>query len=76
MGFPAAASWNTGGDWTNTVSGAVIATPGIRGITGDTVLIGPAAVGDVDLTASVPAWRESRSTPQAVRQLPRAAAVR
>jgi autotransporter-associated beta strand protein len=49
-----AAAWTTQGDWQDAVSGDVIAAPGVRGITGDTVLVGPSAAGDIDLDGVSP----------------------
>jgi autotransporter-associated beta strand protein len=50
----AAAPWTANGDWENTVSGSAIAAPGLRGIAGDTVLLGPSAAGPVDLNGASP----------------------
>ena len=49
-----AAPWTTSGDWKSTVSGTAIAAPGVRGITGDTVLFGSSVVGAVDLNGASP----------------------
>ena len=48
-----AASW-TAAYWENTVSGNTIAAPGVRGITGDTIMVGSAATGNIDLNGASP----------------------
>ena len=49
-----AAAWTTSGDWKDTVSGSAVAAPGLRGIVGDTILLGPSALGAVDLNGASP----------------------
>ena len=47
-------SWSTNGDWVDTVSGAAIAPPGLRGAVGDTVLISSAAGSTITLDGANP----------------------
>jgi autotransporter-associated beta strand protein len=49
-----AASWTAAGDWEDSVSGSVIADPGLRGAVGDTVLFAPSAAGTVELNGASP----------------------
>ena len=49
-----AASWTASGDWTSTISDTAIAAPGLRGISGDTIVFAAAAVGAVDLNGASP----------------------
>ncbi len=50
----AAASWNTIGDWINAATSDVVAPPGLRGVTGDTVLFGAAGGSPVTLDGASP----------------------
>ena len=61
------------GDWKDTISGIAIDAPGLRGVTGDSVLFGSSALGDVDLERREPKpWRHYVSPARVVRRLPRA----
>ncbi|MGA2256994.1 MAG: fibronectin type III domain-containing protein [Thermoguttaceae bacterium] len=47
-------SWNTYGNWEDAVSGATVAAPGVRGVTGDTVLFASATGSTVTLDGASP----------------------
>jgi autotransporter-associated beta strand protein len=52
---PVDASWGASGSWADSVTGAAIAAPGVRGIAGDTVLFASASDGTVTLDGASPA---------------------
>ena len=47
-------SWDTAGSWTSTVSGSAAGNPGLRGVTGDGVVLDSAAAGTVNLDGVSP----------------------
>ena len=47
-------SWSTNGNWIDTVSGATIAAPGLRGVAGDTVLFASATGSTISLDGASP----------------------
>ncbi len=47
-------SWNSPGNWRDSITGAVIAAPGLRGIAGDTVVFNSSAGGAVTLNGADP----------------------
>ena len=47
-------SWNTAGNWRDSITGNVIAAPGVRGIAGDTVVFNSSAAGTVTLDGATP----------------------
>ena len=49
-----AASWNAGGVWTGTVSGTALASPGLRGVSGDTVVFASASASTASLNGVSP----------------------
>jgi alpha-L-arabinofuranosidase len=49
-----AASWNASGTWIGTVSGTPLASPGLRGVGGDTVLFASASPSNVSLNGASP----------------------
>ena len=51
---PVNSSWNTPGNWRDSITGAVIAAPGLRGIAGDTVVFNSSAGGAVTLDGADP----------------------
>jgi autotransporter-associated beta strand protein len=48
------ADWNASGSWKDTISGATIAAPGLRGIEGDTLLLASATGGTISLDGQSP----------------------
>jgi autotransporter-associated beta strand protein len=49
-----AASWSAAGSWTDSASGAAVAAPGVRGMTGDTALFSAATGGTARLDGASP----------------------
>ena len=47
-------SWNSAGNWRDSITGNVIAAPGVRGIAGDTVVFNSSAGGTVTLDGASP----------------------